>query len=91
VLSGSSGKEIPIGFLVVDLSATVLDLAATETNCTLRWSQNLATNLFTLQSSLSLTNGFAEVTDPSSVVDDLNQIIFTDDYDTRYFRLIEAD
>lgn len=78
-------------FIVVDPYANLLELTTDQTNSTLRWSQFLTTNEFTLQSSLSVSNGFADVAEVPVVVDGRNQVSLPIDNDARFFRLIEAE
>ncbi|MDB4458962.1 multicopper oxidase domain-containing protein [bacterium] len=74
-------------FIVVDPEEQLIDLTPSSTDITLRWSKNLGTDVFTLQTSSTVDAAFSAVGTTPTVVDDKNQITYTVDTANRFFRL----
>lgn len=75
-------------FIVVDPASQLLDMTPSATDLTLRWSKNLSTDVFSLQSTAAIESTFTNLTATPSLVDDKNQVIVDMDTDNRFFRLL---
>lgn len=75
-------------FIVVDPASQLLDMTPSATDLTLRWSKNLSTDVFSLQSTAAIESTFTNLTATPSLVDDKNQVIVDMDTDNHFFRLL---
>ena len=78
-------------FIVVDPESKLLELTPTTTDVTIRWSKNLGAGVFDLQTAPALGTGFSDVLTVPSVVNDMNQVIWSVDQDFRFFRLVPSN
>jgi hypothetical protein len=74
-------------FIVVDPATQLIDVTPGATDMTLRWSKNLGSSVFNLQTAGTVDATFTNVTATPTLVNDRNQLSWTIDRDFRFFRL----
>ena len=74
-------------FIVVNPSNQLIDVTPGASDVTLRWSKNLGTSVFNLQTAGTITDPFSNVATQPTIVNDRNQVIYNMDQAFRFFRL----
>jgi blue copper oxidase len=74
-------------FIVVDPASRLVDITPGVSDLTLRWSKNLGSSVFNLQTAPVVEANFTNVTTTPTLVNDRNQVIWNMDRNSRFFRL----